>query len=67
MQLPRILHFKNTLLILPAAGTMNIKPVAGVLSWEVFGQKHSDVGFIYWRNVLATKNLKKKKIKITSS
>lgn len=40
---------------------MNIKPVAGVLSWEVFGQKHSDVGFIYWRNVLATKNLKKKK------
>lgn len=61
MQLPRILHFQNTSLLFPTAGTTNIKPLPAVLSWEVFGQKHSDVGFVYRRPVLAIK-IKKKKI-----
>lgn len=38
---------------------MDRQPVAGVLSWEVFGQKHSDVSFTYWRTVLVIKNKKK--------
>lgn len=45
---------------------MDRKPVAGVLSWEVFGQKHSDVSFTYWRTVLEIKNEKNKNKKLIS-